>query len=119
MTDRSAPPPPRVAVAGDVWRLYAGDELIGDLVVTEAEFPWLYSRFVPHDGFARVRPLFDEEFRLLERDDDVDAWEAAYARIAEAVTLAAPDGRRVPQFLLHVDGDEAWWRWSDEPFDGA
>ena len=27
-----------------------------------------------------------------------------------------PDGRPVPEFLLHVDGDDAWWRWSDEPF---
>jgi hypothetical protein len=24
----------------------------------------------------------------------------------------------VPEFLLHIDGTEAWWRWSDEPFEG-
>jgi hypothetical protein len=32
------------------------------------------------------------------------------------VSLAAPDGHLVPEFLLHIDGSEAWWRWSDEPF---
>jgi hypothetical protein len=36
--------------------------------------------------------------------------------VADAVSLAYPDGRRVPEFLLHIDGLEAWWRWSDEPF---
>jgi hypothetical protein len=106
-------------VVGDVWRLYAGDDLIADLVVTEADFPWLYSRFVPLGDCAAVRSLFDEELRLLELDDDVDAWESAYREVTRAVALAAPDGRRVPAFLLHVSGDEAWWRWSDEPFDDA
>jgi hypothetical protein len=33
--------------------------------------------------------------------------------------LTYPDGRDVPEYLLHIDGDEAWWRWSDEPFDKA
>jgi hypothetical protein len=43
-------------------------------------------------------------------------WEAAYDRIRQAVRLLAPDGRPVAEFLLHIDGDDAWWRWSDEPF---
>ena len=25
--------------------------------------------------------------------------------------------RNVPEFLLHIEGDTAWWRWNDEPFD--
>ena len=49
-------------------------------------------------------------------DDAVDEWESAYAQVREAVTLHYPDGRVVPEFLLHIDGDEAWFRWSDEPF---
>lgn len=28
----------------------------------------------------------------------------------------APDGRPVPEFLLHIEGADAWLRWSDEPF---
>jgi hypothetical protein len=23
----------------------------------------------------------------------------------------------VAEFLLHIQGDQAWWRWSYEPFD--
>jgi predicted GTPase len=26
------------------------------------------------------------------------------------------DGGSVPEFLLHIKNDEAWFRWSDEPF---
>ncbi|GIJ13108.1 hypothetical protein Van01_63220 [Micromonospora andamanensis] len=42
---------------------------------------------------------------------------APYETVRNAVTLRYPDGQEVPEFLLHLDGDEAWWRWSDEPFD--
>src|SRR5215831_19666011 len=68
-------------------------------------------------GFAAVRPLFAEELRALEHvDDDLGSWQAAYDRIRRAVSLLYPHGRPVPEFLLHVDGEDAWWRWSDEPF---
>jgi hypothetical protein len=30
--------------------------------------------------------------------------------------LLASDGHPVAEFLLHSDGDDAWWRWSDTPF---
>ncbi len=42
---------------------------------------------------------------------------AAYNAIRTVVTLRYPEGHEVPEFLLHIDGDVAWWRWSDEPFD--
>ncbi len=32
------------------------------------------------------------------------------------MTLTSPDGP-VPEFLLHIEGEQAWFRWSDEPFD--
>ena len=103
---------------GEVWRLYRGEQLIAELVVTDHDFPWLNARLEARPGFEALRPLFDEEVRRAEAvEDDMDAWEAAYNRIREAVSLAAPDGRRVPEFLLHIEGEEAWWRWSDEPFD--
>jgi hypothetical protein len=102
---------------GETWRLYHEQELLGQLVVTDADFPWLNGRFQAEAGFETVRPLFEEELRLLDAvDDDVDAWEAAYGQVRDAVSLAAPDGRRVPEFLLHIQGGNAWWRWNDEPF---
>jgi hypothetical protein len=100
------------------WKLYYGDELLADLVVTGGDFPWLNARIHPHSGFEEVRPLFAEELRLLDDiGNDVDAWEAAYEVIRTTLTLRYPKGGDVPEFLLHIDGDEAWWRWSDEPFE--
>jgi hypothetical protein len=100
----------------ETWWLYRGGELIAELEVTERDFPWLYARLHPRPGFEELRPLFAEEQRLAESEDD-DAWQGAYDRVRAAVELRYPDGRAVPEFLLHVDGDDAWWRWSDEPFD--
>ncbi|PYC75000.1 hypothetical protein C7C45_03700 [Micromonospora arborensis] len=102
------------------WTLHRRDdgEVLADLVVTGGDFPWLNARIDPKEGLAEVRPLFATELRLLDRiDEDIDSWERAYDAVQDAVTLRYPDGRKVPEFLLHVDGDEAWWRWSDEPFD--
>jgi hypothetical protein len=102
---------------GHVWQLVRGDELLAELVVTAGDFPWLNAQVRPVAGFEEVRPLFEEELRRLDHlDDDPAPWEAAYRRIRQAVCLLAPDGRPVPEFLLHIEGDNAWWRWSDEPF---
>lgn len=86
--------------------------------MTGRDFPWLHARLDPREGLARVLPLFAEELRLLDViDEDVESWERAYEDIRNAVTLRYPDGHEVPEFLLHIDGHEVWWRWSDEPFD--
>jgi hypothetical protein len=103
--------------ADPVWRLVRGDELLAELVVTDADFPWLNARVRPAAGFAGVRPLFDDELRRLEDlDEEPEQWEAAYRSIREVVRLLTPDGRAVAEFLLHIEGENAWWRWSDEPF---
>jgi Ser/Thr protein kinase RdoA (MazF antagonist) len=114
----SLPGSSSVTVPGQVWRLTRDGELLATLEVTGGDFPWLHARFQPAAGFEEFRPLFAEELRLIDDlPDQVDAWEAVYQRIRHAVTVHYPDGRQVPEFLLHVEGDEAWWRWSDEPFE--
>ncbi|WP_329105225.1 hypothetical protein OG792_31995 [Micromonospora sp. NBC_01699] len=102
-----------------IWRLYAGDELLGDLVVDGGDFPWLAARFEPLPAYRPFRPLFDEDVRLLDGAvEDVEAQVASdRAMRAAAIALADPDGFRVPEFLLHIRGEQAWWRWNDEPFD--
>jgi hypothetical protein len=109
-----------VSYSGGVWTLHRRDDgrIIADLAVTSADFPWLNARVDPRDGLEEVLPLFAEElFRLDRIDDDTESWEQAYNAIRTVVTLRYPEGQEVPEFLLHIDGDEAWWRWSDEPFD--
>lgn len=106
-------------MGGDcIWLLRRGDDVIAELVVTGGDFPWLHASVLPGAGFDALRPLFDDEVRLCQDvdGDGAAAWEAAYDRIRQAVSLIAPDGQPVPEFLLHIDGEDAWWRWSDEPF---
>lgn len=108
------------AERGRSWTLHRRDDgrLLARLVVTFLDFPWLNARVAAGDGFAEVRPLFDTELRLLyDAEDQVDSWERAYHALRAAVALRCPDGQDIPEFLLHIEGDEAWWRWSDKPFD--
>ena len=75
------------------------------------------ARVEPQDGFDDVRPMFEDELRLLDQvDDHIAAWEDAYQQIRRSVSLIKPDGHAVPEFLLHIEGLQAWWRWSDTPF---
>jgi hypothetical protein len=100
-----------------VWQVVHDDELLAELVVTGGDFPWLKAQVRPAARFVEVQPLFEDELRRLDHlDEDPAPWEAAYDRIRQAVRLLAPDGRTVAEFLLHIDGDDAWWRWNDEPF---
>lgn len=106
--------------AGSTWRLWRDNDLLGELEVTGSDFPWLQARFSAQPRFAQVASLFEEELRLLDvADDDVEAWERVYYRLRETVHLTDPDGRQVAEFLLHIDGTDAWWRWSDTPFDAS
>jgi hypothetical protein len=101
-----------------VWQLVRPDgELLAELVVTDSDFPWLNATIRPTVGFEDVRPLFVDELRWLHADaGNPEQWDAAYERIRAATRLLAPDGHSVPEFLLHIDGDQAWWRWLEEPF---
>jgi alkanesulfonate monooxygenase SsuD/methylene tetrahydromethanopterin reductase-like flavin-dependent oxidoreductase (luciferase family) len=104
----------------DAWTLHrrCDGRLVAHLVVTGGDFPWLNARVEPGDGFDELRPVFAEELRRVQRiDDDVPAWDRAYDAVRAAVTLRYPDGQDVPEFILHLDGEQAWWRWSDEPFE--
>ncbi|MER6579158.1 hypothetical protein [Nonomuraea sp. NPDC001023] len=104
---------------GQVWRLFRGEIPIGEIHVADADFPWLNGRFVAGDGFENVRHLFEAEFALIDHEGelDVEAWELAYKQITDAITLVKADGTPVAEFMLHIKDTEAWFRWSDEPFD--
>ncbi|WAZ25973.1 hypothetical protein STRCI_007506 [Streptomyces cinnabarinus] len=102
---------------GAVWQVRSGDGTVGEIGIDEADFPWLSGHFTPGPAYPSVRELFDRELALLERvDEHMEEWEAVYAEIERRVTLSSPDGP-VAEFLLHIDGDRAWFRWSDEPFE--
>ncbi|MFJ1592159.1 hypothetical protein ACIOD0_18170 [Kitasatospora albolonga] len=106
-----------------IWRLRRGAELVGEIAVDGGDFPWLHGRFLPGPAFdPAVRQLFDRELALLERleedesDESAEAWERAYDEVTRTLALVGPEGAAVAEFLLHIRGDRAWFRWSDTPF---
>ncbi|MFI7013786.1 hypothetical protein [Streptomyces sp. NPDC050164] len=105
---------------GQVWQVHSAgqeaDGAVGEILIEAADFPWLSGRFTPGPAFDSVRDLFAQELALARQDHDRlwEAWERVYAEIIRRVSLSSPDGP-VPAFLLHIEGDEAWFRWSDEP----
>ncbi len=95
----------------------SGATLMGVIAVRDADFPWVSGLWTPTDAFEQVAPLFRRELELLEDiDRRAEEYDAAYLKIRAVVTLHYPDGREVPEFLLHIDGLEARFRWSDKPF---
>ncbi|MFF0644474.1 hypothetical protein ACFYVV_12780 [Streptomyces tendae] len=91
---------------------------IGEILIEDADFPWLSGRFRAGPAYGAVRDLFVRELALVEGDgaECRAEWEAVRAEIERRVRLVSPDGP-VAEFLLHIEGDRAWFRWSDEPFE--
>ncbi|MEU3418828.1 hypothetical protein AB0F39_09825 [Streptomyces murinus] len=100
---------------GQVWRVRSGAEPVGEIVLDEAGFPWLHGAFTPASGFAAVRDLFARELVLMDEEDREGA-DLVYEEIRRRITLTSPEGP-VAEFLLHIEGDRAWFRWSHEPFE--
>lgn len=101
------------------WTLWAHADLLGYIDITVLDQPWKHGRWRPTAAFASFAPSFSESLKLLE-DDDFEAWEEAEAALREAgVHLRYPDGSAVPESLVHIDGDAAWFRWNDKPFDNS
>ena len=103
---------------GEVWRVHSGGEPVGEIVIDDADFPWLSGRFTAGPAFGAVQDLFARELDLVRRDEEGHwrEWDEVYDEILRRVSLTSPDGP-VAEFLLHIEGDRAWFRWSDEPFD--
>jgi hypothetical protein len=103
--------------AAEVWHLRYHGEEVARLEVTDSDFPWLIAIVRPSPRFSEVRGVFDEEASQIEAPVD-EVWEQLYHRIRADFELVRPDGFSVPEFLLHIEGDRASWRWSDTAFDG-
>ena len=88
-----------------------GTEVLGTLEVLGPDQPWFNGRFTATPAFEEVRADFQEELRLLNADR-IEEWSAAWERIlALGVRLDPQDGGPpIEDFLLHVDGESAWFR---------
>jgi hypothetical protein len=104
-----------MAFTDETWRLLRGEELVGEIRVTDADFPWLYGDFLPGPGWAAAAPGFAESRRLVEAEE-WQAWDGLWSALEKQYALHAPDGP-VAEFLLHIEEPHAWFRFSEEPFE--
>ena len=103
----------------EVLSLIRGDTVLGTIKVNpgNADFPWFSGSFSATPAFEGVRDLFERELQLLranENDDSAtwDDWEAVHAELHDpGLRLSAPDSSYIAdEILIHINGDEAWWR---------
>ena len=85
--------------------------MLGVLLSKATDTPWVICEFEPTASFKEVQSLFDEELNLLDADL-MDAWQSAYDRInALGLQLIdTKDEKDIDEFLLHIRGNEAWFR---------
>lgn len=101
------------------WVLKANGRVVGTIDVTASDFPWLIGRFEPEAEFAEFKDAFAEELALVEGgdfDQNLARWEKLYLAIQDRLRLQGPDGVAVAEYVLHIDGERAWFRFSDQPF---
>lgn len=105
----------------ETWRLLHEGQVVAALIVTGGDMPWVNARVEHRPGFAGVKPLFEEEFRLLDLIDTggIAEWEAVQSAICSQARLTDAEGAEVPEYLLHIQGSCAWWRWHDTPFEAT
>ena len=102
---------------GAVWSLHHREREIARLSVTGTDFPWVHADVQTLPGFDEFRCLFTDQEQAIS-EEKYERADALYARIRDALTMTFPDGRPVPEFMLHIHDDgTAGWRWHDEPFE--
>jgi hypothetical protein len=91
--------------------LKRGRELLGVFRSYDTDFPWVNCKFEPTSSFDEIRPLFEEELKLLDADR-MDEWETAYERITSLglQLIDMKDKKSIDEFVLHVRGNEACFR---------
>ena len=94
------------------YRVIRQGVLLGTLTRTGSDMPWWLGEFDPAPGFASIRTLFDRERELLDADEDMDAWGRTWDELSDGLVLEPLDGRKpITEFLLHIEGKEATWRY--------
>lgn len=95
------------------YMLKHGSAVLGTLQPYDSDFPWINCKFEPTASYASFKPLFDAERQDLEKDADMNQWEKLYQKIVDlGVYLEAADNsEKIEEFLLHIEGDKAWFRY--------
>jgi hypothetical protein len=95
--------------------LIRGETLLGKLSIYEFDMPWVRAKFEPTPAFADAKPIFDREVALLDTGDEDgwQEWELAQDEIEKMGLhlVETSNGTIITQFLLHIENNEAWFRY--------
>jgi hypothetical protein len=92
------------------WELLSGDQVLGELHLTDVQQPFRHCAFRPLAAFEPFASIFEAEAAALATDD-VAAWERAEAELATLnLSLVSSNGERIADPLIHVAGEVAWFR---------
>lgn len=102
----------QVMTSGTTLNLIYNGASVANLTIHEIDQPWFHAAFESTTDFAQIQPLFETELQLFHAGD-MDEWESAYSAIdALALRLESADGTQtIDDFLLHIDGRAAWFRY--------
>ncbi len=98
-------------LVASIFHLRQKNTLLGTLKQSGLDFPWISCTFEPTESFNKLKPLFDRELELTE-SEEWDEWEEAYQQIEaeELYIVEVAEGKEIHEFLLHIRGAEAWFR---------
>ncbi|WP_327190052.1 hypothetical protein [Streptomyces xinghaiensis] len=102
------------AVSDRSWRLMQGDTQVGTLVLDHIDQPWFHCRFTATPDWEPLRPVVETWTRVVESDDsdELQITQALEAVDALHLTLLPVSGsEEIDDFLIHVDGDAARFRY--------
>jgi hypothetical protein len=93
------------------WQLMWDGETLGVLTFEHTDQPFFLCHFRSTEAFSRVSLLFAAELQSLNAGA-MDRWEQDYRKIESlGLRLVPADGSwPIDKFLLHIDGDKAWFR---------
>ena len=95
------------------YKLVRGEVPLGVITHLEDDQPNHVGRFTSWPAFEAVRELFEEESRLLGADPSLEEWRQVRDEIDRPGLYLEPYewvGERITQPLLHISGQEVWWR---------
>ena len=90
----------------------AGDLTLGRLSLREVDQPFFFCQFTPSVDFAQVAPVFARDAAAIEGHDQVAQEDAGEAMDELGLRLVhESDGSIIEELLIHVSGNEAWFRY--------
>jgi hypothetical protein len=91
-----------------------GDTHVGALVLDHIDHPWFHCRFSATPAWEPLRPTVEAWITVVESNDSDDLQITRALEAVDALALAlvsVPDSEQIDDFLLHVEGDAARFRY--------